>query len=254
MRVKWTAWALALCILMTVRGASARDTIETPADEMSHFTDAFVLVEENPLPGDLAWLLYMIALEPDLAEANDAVLSPLAQAAAKFAALIENEGVYYAETTRFMGMDMKAEYWMKGGQFKKLDHIQNLVFLYDGEWFYQYSPRDKTGIKMSPDDPQAATQITLIKNYTLSLVAQSNYEQLEDKKVKPFDCQVFYLDMEMMGMQGNWLYVDKETGALVKNQYGKEKGGMTVLLTKLEIGKLKDDAFLIPDSIKITGP
>ena len=52
MRVKWTAWALALCILMTVRGASARDTIETPADEMSHFTDAFVLVEDNPLPGD----------------------------------------------------------------------------------------------------------------------------------------------------------------------------------------------------------
>jgi len=47
----------------------------------------------------------------------------------------------------------------------------------------------------------------------------------------------------MMGMKGNWLYVDKETGALMKNRYGEGKGGMSVTVTKLETGKFRDEAF-----------
>ena len=46
------------------------------------------------------------------------------------------------------------------------------------------------------------------------------------------------MDIEFMGMKGNWLYVDKETGALVKNQYGKGKDGMSVTLTMLAIERV----------------
>jgi len=82
----------------------------------------------------------------------------------------------------------------------------------------------------------------------------SPYQQQEDAKIKGFDCYVFYMDIEMMGMKGNWLYVDKETGALVKNRYGEENGSMSITVTKLETGKFGDEAFEIPAKVKFTGP
>ena len=48
--------------------------------------------------------------------------------------------------------------------------------------------------------------------------------------------------------------MDKETGALVKNQYGKGKDGMSVTLTMLDTGGVGDDAFLPPQGVSFTGP
>ena len=62
------------------------------------------------------------------------------------------------------------------------------------------------------------------------------------------------MDIEFMDMKGNWLYVDKETGALVKNQYGKGKGGMSIIRTMLDTGWVADDAFLPPQGVSFTGP
>lgn len=256
MRMKTGVIIILLCLALTesILPAMGEEAATTPSKELNDFADAFMAVPANPLPGDLSWLLSMIAQEPASAQAADTALSPLAEAAAKFAALIQTQGVYYMETSKVMGMELKAEYWMKGDQFKKFDQKQDEVTLYDGTWFYKYSPKKKTGVRLPPDDEQSMSQISSIKNYTLSQLASQPYEQQEDKKIKPFDCQVFYMDMEFMGMKGNWLYIDKATGALIKNQYGKEKGGMTVSITKLEVGKFGDDVFVVPDKIKITGP
>ena len=40
----------------------------------------------------------------------------------------------------------------------------------------------------------------------------------------------------------------------MKNRYGKERGGMSITVTKLETGKFGDEAFEIPAKVKITGP
>ena len=62
------------------------------------------------------------------------------------------------------------------------------------------------------------------------------------------------MDIEFMGMKSNWLYVDKKTGALVKNQYGKGKGGMSITLTMLDTGGVADDAFVPTQGVRFTRP
>lgn len=107
---------------------------------------------------------------------------------------------------------------------------------------------------MPPDDPEASAAIRIVRDHTLSMVANSPCLQQDDMKIKGFDCHAFYLDIEMMGMKGNWLNVDKQTVALVKTRYGDEKGGMSVIVTKLDISGLVDEGFEIPAKVKTAGP
>lgn len=253
MRVKRLMVWITLCVLpcTAVLPAFAWETV--PEGELKAFTDAFMTVPENPLPGDLSWLLWMISQESPPEEANTE-LTPLQLAAAKFAALIQEKGVHYEESTSFMGMDMRSEYWMQGGKLKKHDHMSDEVILLDGAWFYKYSPGSKTGVRLTPDHPDAVFVISMIKNSMLSALANSPYKQEEDAKESGYDCQVFYLDMEFMGMKGNWLYVDKTTGAMVKYQFGKDKDSMSTVLAKLETGTFGDEVFMVPENIKLTGP
>ena len=158
MRVKRiTAAVLLLMLAVALQPAQGEAAVPAAQKEREDFFGAFTLVPENPLPGDLPYLLHLISLEPPEETAKPA-LSPLAEAAAKFAALISGAGAHYEESTAFMGM------------------------------------------------------------------------------------------------KGNWLYVDNETGALVKNQYGKGKDGMSVTLTMLDTGGVGDDAFLPPQGVSFTGP
>lgn len=255
MRMKALRACLILCLafLICLHPATAEEMAGTPQEEMASFSAAFVPVPTNPLPGDLPYLLQLIAQE-EPPQTGVPSLSPLAEAAAKYAALINTEGVYYTETTNAMGMNMKAEYWMKGKKFKLLDQTSKEISVFDGEWFYKYPAKGKTGVRMAPDNPEASAAIQAVSNYTLSMVVNAPYQQQEDQKIKGFDCLVFYMDIDMMGMKGNWLYIDKETGALVKNRYGEEKGGMSVTVTKLEVGKFGDEVFALPRSLKVTGP
>lgn len=254
MRVrKMIAAALLLILATALPPAIGEVAAGSAEEERESFFGAFTLVPENPLPGDLPYLLRLISLEPPEETAKPA-LSPLAEAAAKFAALISGAGAHYEESTAFMGMDMKAEYWMKGDKIKKHDKMLDEFILFDGEWFYQWPAGEKAGTRMTPDSPQAASAILMIKNSSLSALANAPYQQQEDAKEGKYSCQVFYMDIEFMGMKGNWLYVDKETGALVKNQYGKGKGGMSVTLTMLDTGGVADDAFLPPQGVSFTGP
>ena len=254
MRVKQiTAAVLLLMLAVALQPAQGEAAVPAAQKEMEDFFGAFTLVPENPLPGDLPYLLRLISLEPPEETAMPA-LSPLAEAAAKFAALISGAGAHYEETTAFMGMDMKAEYWMKGDKIKKHDKMLDEFILFDGEWFYQWPAGEKAGTRMTPDSPQAASAILMIKNSSLSALANAPYQQQEDAKEGKYTCQVFFMDIEFMGMKGNWLYVDKETGALVKNQYGKGKGGMSITLTMLDTGGVADDAFLPPQGVSFTGP
>ena len=253
MRMKRLAAAILCLILAAVMTmAHCEETVGTPEQEVERFFSAFTQVPENPLPGDLPYLLWLIAQEPP-AEAPETGLSPLSQAAAKFAGLVNTEGVHYVESTSFMGMDMKAEYWLKGDKLKKHDRTMGEVTLFDGEWFYQYNADTKTGIRLAPDDPQAVSALMMLRNSTLSALAAAPYLQQEDAKEGGYDCQVFFMDIDMMGMKGNWLYVDKETGALVRNQYGEGKDGMSVVVSGLEVGSLGDEAFAVPSGVKISG-
>lgn len=254
MRMKRLAAAtLCLTLLVSLPAGLAEEAPRTPQEERDSFFGAFTLVKENPLPGDLSWLLFNIAREtPE--ESIQTEAPPLAQAAAKFEALIREKGVYYEESASFMGMDMRSEYWFKGDRIKKHDHLMDEVVLLDGEWFYKYSPGSQAGVRLAPGDLEAATAITMIRGSLLSAMASAPYQQLDDAEEGGYDCQVFYLDIEMMGMKGNWLYVDKATGALVKNQFGEGKQSMSTVLTKLETGTFGDEAFQVPGNVKITGP
>lgn len=254
MRVrKMIAAALLLILATALPPALGEEAAVSTQEARESFFGAFTLVPENPLPGDLPYLLRLISLEPPEETAKPA-LSPLAEAAAKFAALISGAGAHYEESTAFMGMDMKAEYWMKGEKIKKHDKMLDEFILFDGEWFYQWPAGEKAGTRMTPDSPQAQSAIMMIKSSSLSALANAPYQQQEDAKEGKYNCQVFYMDIEFMGMKGNWLYVDKETGALVKNQYGKGKDGMSVTLTMLDTGGVADDAFLPPEGVSFTGP
>lgn len=244
---------LSLALLIALSPALAEEPVGTPQEEMESFSAAFVTVPANPLPGDLPYLLQLIAQEEPPQEGAPS-LSPLAEAAAKYAELIKTQGVHYAETTNAMGMTMKAEYWMKGVKFKLSDQTSKEISIFDGEWFYKYPAKGKTGVRLKPDDPQASAAIAAVSNYTLSMVANAPYQQQEDAQLEGFDCRVFYLDMDMMGMKGNWLYIDEQTGALVMNRFGEEKGGMSVTVTKLEVGNFGDEAFAIPAKVKFSGP
>ena len=254
MRVRHLIAAVLLLMLAAAPPpAFGEEAAVSTQEAREDFFGAFTLVPENPLPGDLPYLLRMIALEPP-EETPKPALSPLAEAAAKFAALISGAGVHYEESSAFMGMDMKAEYWMKGDKIKKHDKMLDEFILFDGEWFYQWSAGEKTGTRMTPDSPQAESAIMMIKSSSLSVLAGAPYQQQEDAKEGKYNCQVFYMDIEFMGMKGNWLYVDKETGALVKNQYGKGKSGMSITLTMLDTGGVGDDAFIPPKGVSFTGP
>lgn len=253
MKIMTACLILSLALLIALSLALAEQALGTPQEEIDNFTDAFVTVPENPLPGDLSWLLWNIAQEtPE--EDVAAEPPPLAQAAAKFEALVQEKGVYYEDFASFMGMDMKSEYWFKGNKIKKYDHLMDEVVLLDGEWFYKYSPGGKTGTRLSPEAPEALAAITMIRSSLITATAVAPYEQLDDAKEGGYDCQVFYMDIEMMGMKGNWLYVDKATGVVVKNQFGEGEQGISTVLTKLETGTFGDEAFEIPAKVKISGP
>ncbi len=252
MRVRVILVCLIACLLLPM--ASAEGPLGTPREGMDSLSEAFAIVPANPLPEGMADLLWLIAQDVPEPQAADTAPSPLAEAAAKYEELIRTQGVHYTETTSTMGMNMKAEYWLRGGKYKKNDQTSKQTYLYDGEWFYMYATKGKTGVRMAPDDPDVSAVIGAMGSGMLSLLAAAPYEQQEDQKIKGFDCQVFYMDVDMMGMKGNWLFVDKQTGALVKNQYGDGKGGMVTTVTKLEVGKFGDEAFALPKNLKVTGP
>jgi hypothetical protein len=239
-------FCLAFINALTVEAAG------TPQDGIENLSGAFVTVPANPLPGEIPYLLWLIAQEGP-PQTEPPTLSPLAEAAARFSALIQTEGVHYAETTSVMGMNRKAEYWMKGEKFKKLDLALNEVTLFDGKWFYKYPAKGKTCARLLPDDPEAMSAIQAVRGYMLSMVANAPYVQQEDREIKGYDCQVFYRDVDMGDMKGNWLFVDKQTGALLKNQYGEGKSSMVTTVTKLDTGTFGDEAFVLPKGVKVTG-
>ena len=146
-----------------------------------------------------------------------------------------------------MGMDIKSEYWMKGGSIRKTDDLTGETLLLHGGWLLKYS--GKTGTRVAQDDPSAAYDVASLKNTMLSALASAPYERLEDEKVGKFDCEVYFLDVEIMGMKGNWLYVDKATGALVKNRFGEGKDAMVTELLRLEVG-VEDGEFEAPQGVK----
>ena len=109
----------------------------------------------------------------------------------------------------------------------------------------------KSGNRYKKDAPLLKLEITNQSYGMFPNLARVGYQQKEDQKFRAFDCSVFFLDMEIMGMKGSTLWVDKNTGALVKTVTGNEKDGMGTYIDMLETGGFGDEVFTVPADINL---
>jgi outer membrane lipoprotein-sorting protein len=231
----------------------------------NQFASAFKTVESNSLYDSIQVELWLSARSAIQNEASGADRSgsggasgssgPAASAGSSKmkelsdirAGLVKRKGVHYTEVVSMTGFDVTYEYWIRDGKFKKAE--ADKVTIYDGKSYIQYDPAEKTGTRYDKDVNSG--EVSLILNSMLPSLANSPYEQKEDVNINGFDCNVFYMDMEIMGMKGNTLYIDKKTGMLIKYAVGDEKEGISNTITKFETGGFDGSVFKIPAGIKL---
>lgn len=239
---------------VTSGASSAKSTptraADKPADE---FSAAFTRLDKNPLHEDIQYMLWLTATSKNSPSDNGSQPSAalLVSLADKFKNLVDSQGVHYTEVSQMLGMELTTECWLKNGRFKKVDNILNEVTLFDGEFYIKYKMDEKSGTRYKKDNTLVKADIIVQSYGMLPNLARSPYQQKEDEKFESFDCSVFFMDIEVMGMKGNTLWVDKNTGMLVKNTQGEGKNGMLTYVSKFETGGFNDEVFTVPDGIKL---
>ncbi len=228
-----------------------------PAAGEQGLTDAFRLVEKNPLHESVQaalWLAANAADDPAAGAASDTAAA-MQKLAEKYAAVVADQGIHYVETSNALGMLVKTEYWIKGGKFKKWDGYE--VILFDGKNYIKYSPEDKTGTRF--DGSYAAGDLQTLTKGMLASMAVSPYVQKKDEKLGKFQCSVFHMDMEMsmfgMELKGNTIYVDQKTGLIVKNQTGDpkdKKNSFAATVESVQVGGFGDEVFTVPKGIVLS--
>ncbi len=218
------------------------------------FSNEFKTIGKTSLDEDIDFFLWEAAMAKDdsateaAAQPSDSSLPKLAE---EYEQILSSDGVHYTEHSNALGMDLETEYWIKDGKFKILEKSLEKMTLFDGKYYYVIELNEKTALRADKDDPRISADINVKSRGMLSKMTYAGYSQEPDQKVNGFDCSVFYLDIEMMGMKGNRLYVDKKTGMLVKNTFGDEKQGMTTEVTEFQQGGFGDDVFTLPAGIII---
>ncbi len=224
------------------------------------FSNEFSEVKGNPMGADIEFLLWDVATAPDDKESTGdqmgaAAAQPsgtsLADLAEKYSQLLSSEGVHYVDKNNAFGMDLEMEYWIKEGKFKEYDKTLNRITLYDGKYYYIAELDEKTAKRFDKNDMGVTSDVDIKTKGVLSRMAYAGYTQEADQKVGEFDCCVYYLDMEVMGMKGSRLFVDKNTGMLVKNITGDEENGMTTIITEFQAGGFGDEVFKLPADITV---
>lgn len=218
------------------------------------FSNEFKTIEKSSVDEDIEFFLWEAAMSEDSNDAEAAAQTAkfsIQQLAEKFKQLAASEGVHYIERSNAPGMTMETEYWVKNGKFKMFEKALNQVTLYGGKYYYVIKLDEKTAQRTSTDNTFVSVDVDAKVNGTLSKLANAGYSQEPDQKVGDFDCSVFYLDIEALGMKGNRMYVDKKTGMLVKSVYGDEKNGMTAEITEFQKGGFGDEVFAVPPGITI---
>jgi hypothetical protein len=238
--------------------ASAKASVAStaPASPVSQFAADFKTVDKNPLNETVQYVLWLAANDPNAANtaAPGGTTSELGKLIDKYAALVAGTGVHYKESSNLIGMETINEVWMKAGKFKVSTEIMGLVsvVLFDGENYVKYDVGEKKGTRFTKQD--AAADITSQLNGRVPASSASAYQQQKDQKVGSYNCSVFFMDIEVMGMKGNTLFVDKDTGLLVEYLVGSakdKKNSMTITVTKFTKGGFGDDVFTVPAGITI---
>lgn len=220
---------------------------------VAEFSNAFTKVQKSPLHEDIQFALWLTATSEDAdpdnaAETSSAAIKELVD---KYKKLVDSEGVHYSETNEALGMKLITEYWLKNGKFKIVDVSLEQVIVYDGKYYSKYSTDSKSGDRYKKDEPMLKLEITNQSYGMFPNLARAGYQQIEDQNFGEFDCSVFFLDMEVMGMKGSTLWVDKNTGMLVKNVTGYEEDGLLTYINQLEVGGFGDEVFTIPADIDL---
>lgn len=237
--------------------SAAPDATAAPASGAKEpgFSGAFQLVEKNPLyePVQIAlWLAANTADDPGTqAAGSSAAMKELAD---KYAAVVDGQGLHYVETADALGMLLTTEYWIKGGKFKKVEKDLGKVTLFDGQHYIQYDTEEKTGKRFAASYAEA--DLFMLTKGILANMAVSPYQQKDDEKLGDYLCSVFHMDTELsllgMTIKGNTLYVDKETGLIIKNQSGDpkdKKNSFASVVKSLDVGGFGDEVFAVPDDI-----
>jgi hypothetical protein len=241
---------------LSTAAAPAQSPVESEGgvakDPIRQFIDAFRTVDQSPIDPDLQLVMYLESKETPPVQTANPTGSLLADLAAKYAALVDGPGIHYTDSALALGMDMKAEHWVKAGKFKKVDALLNEVTIFDGTDYYQYDIETKKGKKLPASEPVVMAAIKTEAEGMLPMLAVSPYEQQKDEKSGKFDCNVFTIDIEVMGMKGNTIYIDKNTGMLVKNVYGDpkdKKNSIATTVLTLDTAGFGDDVFTVPADI-----
>jgi hypothetical protein len=219
------------------------------------FAAAFKTVDRNPLDESIQYALWLSASNSDEASGTAAGASEaMAELVGKYQAIVADQGLHYVEVTDSMGFSVETEVWIRGDKFKKFTALLNEVELLDGTYYIKYSAEDKTGTRFSPS--VMTSQLTIYQKGMLASLAASPYEQQEDQNFGEFDCSVFYYDSEMeifeMNIKGSTLFVDKDTGMLVRNVNGDPAdpdNSVTTYVKSLEVGTFGDEVFTVPEDI-----
>ncbi len=239
---------------------SGAETASTPvvastdapdSEGMRAFIDAFQTVQENPLGADMSYTLYLDAKNPEPVQTAPAG-SAMAALLDKLKALVGGAGLHYVDAAAVLGMEVKTEHWVKGEKFKTVEELTGDVTVFDGTTGIRYNMETKTGRKMESIDVTASRNMQAVA--LLTMLTVSPYESKPDEKFGQWDCAVFHMDIEFMGMKGNTVYIDKATGLIVKNVYGDpkdEKNSMATVVQSMDTGGFGDDVFAIPADITI---
>ena len=217
----------------------------------AEFSKAFSRVKKNPLNEDIQFALWLTATSEDsdpnnIVETSSAAITELVD---KYKKLVDSKGVHYTEVSEVLGMKLTSESWLKNGKFKIVDKSSEQVTVFDGKYFSKYDMDSKSGNRYKKDSPLIKFEILNQPYGMFPNLARAAYQLKEDQKFGAFDCSVFFLDMEVMGMKGSTLWVDKNTGVLVKSVNGDEEDGIVTFIDMFETGGFGDEVFTVPSDI-----
>lgn len=222
-------------------------------------SDAFNLVDAYPIQDDIGaelWLAAQAVIESyasgetvdTVSETNGTSETPFATYTNRYKELVAQKGLHYVVEANYFGMTSTSEYWVKNNTCKKVE--DDKVSIYSEVTYIEYIPSSKTGSiltqGMAPSDITAAIAGPLSPYLTINL------EQIATEKVLGVDCLVYFMDVEIMGMKGMTLFVDEQTGILVKQIIGDEKTGFATTITQFDIDGFEDSLFEIPSDISLT--
>ena len=242
-----------------VNGKSSADKASDGRSKASiiaeqQFFSAFREVKENPINADIVYALWFasISAEEKSEETSSEVSaeSMMEELSQKYLKLVNDEGVHCIITTNSMDMSFTEERWVKEGKFKKIESESDRITLFDGKYWTEYRTDTNEGLRYKKDDKQVAPKIKMEVEGQLTGFAGAPYQPTGEKEFNGYNCLTFFLEMEFMDMKGNTLWIDKDTGIIVKNSYG-ENEEMTMILTLLEKGGFSDDVFTVPEGINI---